>query len=296
MTVAVSPSPAVATLARHEISRYARHKLYWLGAAITAVMVALDVTGSSDTGGESTTLAGIGPAAVLGVFGLFVMVSLTRSSDRAAASAGSVIVPESTRTLALAAAIVVPVLTALVAWAGQIVGYLAHPPTEATAGGLADLPDAYFFAVLFGQVVVAACGGPMLGLVVARWIPRRGAAAVAAVLLVVLTVVNQGLLESTRGWRVLWVWTHWYGPHGTELGDDQWVVFPGSPYLWILYLAGLCALGLLVALYHDPEADRSRLRAAIIAVAGSTLLVGVLAATAPIGGVGETTANTVAAD
>ncbi len=44
--------------------------------------------------------------------------------------------------------------------------------------------DSWKAAVLFGQVALASLGGPLLGLVVGRWFPRRGVAPLAAVLLV----------------------------------------------------------------------------------------------------------------
>ena len=46
------------------------------------------------------------------------------------------------------------------------------------------MTDSWKAAVLFGQVALASLGGPLLGLVVGRWFPRRGVPPLAAVLLV----------------------------------------------------------------------------------------------------------------
>lgn len=292
MTTDSSTSPALRSLARHEIRRYLRHKLYWLGAAGVAVFFVLDVTGNSDTGGESSVMGGIGTAALLGVFGLLVMVSLTRGSDRAAQSAGSVVVPERTRTLALAAAVVVPVSTALISWIGQVIGYLLHPPSAETLGGL-DVSHGYVMAALFGQSVMAAAGGPLLGLVLARWLPHRGIGPVAAVVVVLVTILNQGLFDSTRPWRTFWVWTHWYGPFGFGDEAERWMVLPGSPYLWILYLATVCVLGVLLAVAHDPELDRGPWRRAIVATLLVAVVLGLLTVLVPLGGFGETVVNQI---
>ncbi|WP_433219704.1 hypothetical protein ACQP00_15950 [Dactylosporangium sp. CS-047395] len=284
MTAAVTPvAPMLGVLTRREIRHYLTAKLYWLGAALLAVVTAIDLAGSSSSttaGGEysSSALSMIGPAALLGVLGLIVMAGLARRSDRAAAAAGSVAVPERTRTAALAGAVVVPVATALLWYAAALAEYAIHPPAPATVP-FGPFGDGHVFAVMFASGVLPALGGPLLGLLLARWLPGRGVTPLAVVLLVLVTILMQGNFESTWRWRVVWPWTYWYGPLGWNTGTGHWVALPGSPQLWIVYLLALCALGLLVALYHDPESPRTRLRlliAATLAVAVAALVLTML--------------------
>jgi hypothetical protein len=258
----------LATLAREEVNRYLRHKLYWVGAVLSLGLEAWSIPHPSRPGGA--VMDGIVPAALIGVFGLIVMNGLTRSSDRAAEAAGTVAVPERTRTLALATSVLVPFSTGLVWFVLAVVGYYVAPPEpEAIPLGVSDL---YVLTVLFGLGVMSCAGGPILGLLLARWLPRRGVAAVAVVLVVLGTILMQGNFEATRAWRVVWPWTYFYGPLGWT--GDHWRVLTGSPYAWVLYQAALCVLGVLVAMYHDRESDRRGLtRAIAITVVVAVVLV-----------------------
>nr|BFE59812.1 hypothetical protein GCM10020063_043380 [Dactylosporangium thailandense] len=278
MTASVTPTePMLGVLARQEIRHYLTAKLYWLGAALLAVVTVIGFVdpGAASGGGESSTMSMIGPAAVLGVLGLIIMAGLTRRSDRAAAAAGSVAVPERTRTAALAASVVVPLLTALVWYAAALVDYQVNPPSPSTVP-FGPFGAGHVFAVMFALGVVPAVGGPLLGLLIARWLPGRGVTPLAVVLVVLVTILMQGNFQSTWRWRVIWPWTYWYGPLGWNNGTGHWVALPGSPLLWIVYLLALCGLGLLVAVYHDPESNRARLRLLIAAATAAAVLALVL--------------------
>ncbi len=266
-TTAPAPAPILGVLARQEIRNYLRSRLFWAG---TALLIALQVFNWADRGatwtggnGPSAAYDMISPAALLGLFGMIVMAGLTKRSDRAAAAAGAVAVPERTRTLALTAAAVVPLVTALAWFAEALTNYLVEPPAAYTVP-FGPIGDGYVFTVMFALGVVAAIGGPVLGLLIARWLPSRGAVPLAVVLVVLLTILMQGNFRSTWHWRMVWPWTYWYGPFGWN-NTDRWVVLPGSPYAWLVYLFALCGLGVLAAVYHDPESDRRALRRAISA-------------------------------
>ncbi|MBU2664027.1 hypothetical protein KOI35_11050 [Actinoplanes bogorensis] len=257
----------VRVLARREIRHYLGSWLYWVGTALLALtLIPRDAS--------STAAAMIAPSALIGVFGIIIMAGLTRRSDRAAAAAGSVAVPERARTLALAAAVVVPVVTALLWYVAAVIIYFVDPPAPETVP-FPPFGDGHVLTVMFALSVVPALSGPILGLVLARWLPRRGVVPLAVVLVVLITIVMQGNFESTWHWRVIWPWTYWYGPIGWNTGDDQWVALPGSPQLWIVYLLAICAVGVLVALYHDPESDRSRLRM-LIGIGAAVAVVAVV--------------------
>ena len=278
--------PAVGTLAGQEIRHYLKSKLFWVGGAlllITSVMLLL----SPDERG-STTLDGLGPAALIGVPGLIVMFGLTRNSDRAADAAGAVSVPQRTRTLALASAVVVPAVCGLLWFGTATVAYFAHPPAASGPFGPAD--DGFVLATMFAQGVMSCIGGPLLGLLLARWFPRRGIAPVAAVVLVLVTILLQGLFEITRAWREIWPWTHFHGPLGVSDDPDRWAVLPGSPYWYIGYLVALCVLAVFVAMYRDEESDRTRLRSIIL---GTLAVAAVLVALTMLGGVDGTVVSHV---
>jgi hypothetical protein len=270
MTTTVAAGPTtLRVLARQEIRHYLNAKLYWAGTALLAVVAALNFVNPPASG---PVLDMIAPSALLGLLGLIVLAGLTRRSDRAAAAAGSVAVPERTRTAALAAAVVVPLVTALVWYAVTLVAYHLNPPVPSTVP-FGPLSEGDVFTAMFALGVIPAVSGPILGLVIARWLPYRGVTPLAVVLVVLVTILMQGNFESTWHWRVIWPWTYWYGPVGWNSGTDHWAALPGSPQVWIVYLLAVCALGVLVALYHDPESARGRLRLLI----GATALVAVVA-------------------
>ncbi|QAY70135.1 hypothetical protein [Xylanimonas protaetiae] len=266
MSTTLTP-PVLATLARREIRHYATSWLFLTGVAVA---LASTVQSFLVDDGTSSTMTMIVPAALIGVVGLLVMAGLVRRSDRAAAAAGAVAVPERTRTLALAAAVVVPLATALLWFAAALV-LLAVQPPSAAAVPFGPVSTAHVVVVMAALGVVPAVGGPLLGLVVTRWLPQRGVTAITAVAVVLVTILLQGNFEATWRWHVVWPWVYWYGPLSwgdAGSGASSWVALPGSPAAWVVYQLALCALCVLVAMWHDAESDRSRLR---------PLLVGTLA-------------------
>ena len=286
-TVTATQNSTLGPLARQEIRNYLRSRLFWVGAALLALMSYVGLTGPDDR--FSTVGDGLVPAAVIGLLGIIVMAGMTRNSDRAAAAAGAVAVPQRTRTLALASAVVVPATAGLLWFATAIVGYHLHPPA-ADAIPFGPVGDGFVYAGMFVEGVMACIGGPVLGLVIGRWLPGRGVAPVVAVVLVPVTIVMQPLFESVERWRVFWVWVHFYGPVGVDGDADRAAILTGSPYLHIAYLAALCVLGVLVALHRDPESDRSRLRTAIL---GVVAVAAVLAVLSMLGGEDERVPNPI---
>lgn len=261
----------VRALARHEIRRYARHPLFLAGLAAA---VAITATGPDpDT---SSMFHVIVPAAAIGLVGIVVMWLLARRSDAASRVAGAPPVGERTRTLALACATAVPFAAGLAWFAWAMIAYRVHPPT---AGGFpfgeADRAG-WVGAVLFALGPLACVGGPVLGLLVARWTTGRAAPAVTVVLVVATTIAMQGIFEPLRRPRVLMPWTYWGGPLGIDGDPERMLVLPGNPYWWALYVAILSAGGLTLALLHDRERPRGPLlrlagALAVLAVASGLL-------------------------
>lgn len=268
----------LAVLARQEIRNYLRSKVFWVAAAL---MVVVDVVMlfNLDEDGSSTGAYMLLPAVLLGVLGIGVMFRLTRQSDQAAEAAGAVAVPERTRTLALAAAIVVPFTVALVSFVIAVVAWYVHPPASYVVPP--GIPNAFVHAQQFGDGVLCAVGGPLLGLLLARYLPKRGVTAVASVLLILATVYLQGggpIFTAEQRYRVFWVWTYFLTQR--RLGGEWHMgTYAGNPFLWVLYLVVLCALGVVLAVLHDPEADRSRLRNLALGLAAAAAVLGVLSMT-----------------
>lgn len=261
-------------LARKEMLRYARHPLFLLSLALLAMSTINPPDSDSADAGTSTLLFTIVPAAVLGIFGMVIMAGLTRASDRAAEAAGTVPTSQATRTLALASAAVVPLAVAL-AYYGYMVWGFHHWPPVANGIPVAEVDDRWVYAVLFTQGVMPAVGGPILGLVLARWLPQRGAVPVAAVVLVLAVTLMQGVFEPVRAIRLVMPWTHFAGPMGVEGDASRQVIMTGSPYWWGAYLVLLCAGGLVVALLRDDQQPRQRLARllAVIAVLAAACCV-----------------------
>jgi len=275
-------APTLGSLGRQEMSNYLRSKLFWFGAALTTFFCVAAIAAGSDAR-FSTSGDGLGPAAGVGLLGIVVMAGLTRNSDRAAAAAGAVAVPQRTRTRALACAVVVPATCGLIWFVCAVIGYQLHPPLPSGAP-FGPTSDATVYAQMFEQGVMSCVGGPLLGLVVARWLPHRAAAPTLVIVLVIVTMVMQPLFSWAERPRLAFLWIHFLAPSGGDVDADRLVAHTGSPYFYIAYQAALCVLALLVAVYRDPEADHRRLRRAIGGVVAAAV---VLCALAIVGGPDE---------
>ena len=187
------------------------------------------------------------------------------------AAAGTVVLSERERTYALASAAVVPFTAGLAFFAWAVWEYHAHPPQDYTMP-FGDVGDGWVYAMLFALGTLSTLGGPILGLVVGRWLPFRGAAILSSVGLVLLSIFFQGIVEPVRTFRVFWPWTYFGGPYGIDGDPERWLILSGSPQWYCVYLVVLCALGVVVAALHDREAPR----------AGLARLAGVLAVVAVV--------------
>jgi hypothetical protein len=260
-------------LARKEVARYASHPLFLVGVAL----VALTSIGKPD--GNMSALGNvIAPAAGLGVIGLLVMASLARTSDQIATAAGAAVVGERTRTLGLVCALIVPFAAGL-CWLGWAIWAYRHWPPPAHGAPFGGIGDGWVVANLIALGLIPSLGGPILGLLIARWLPRRGAAPLFAVLLVAETIVMQGLFEPLRYMRLVAPWTYFAGPVGVPGDADRMVILTGSPQWYCVYLVVLCALGVVLALLHDPERPRRPLLMALGVIAAIAVVSAVLAIT-----------------
>lgn len=281
--VAARPGSVLAQLARKEIGRYLRHPLFLFGFVLCWFGSLPHVDKQM-----SVLISPIAPAAGIGLFGLVVMNGLVRSSDRIAGVAGEVPTSVRTRTLAHIASAVVPFTVGLIWFAWAVWEYHRQPPAVdgAPFGGVGN---GWAYALLFALGTLSCVGGPLLGLVLARWVKVRGAAPVVAVLLVLAVIIMQGLFVPLRSYRLFMPWTQFTGPYGVPGDSNRALILRGSTGWYAVYLALLCGLGAVVSLIPG-DGRRRPLQLTAGAVAILAIVACVIASTT---GVPHTVINPV---
>jgi hypothetical protein len=250
-------SPAAATALRSlavlEARRYIRSPLCLLGIGL---LVWMTVVSTGDLGQNAgTTDPGdldMLPAFCLGLLGVFVGHQLTRSLEGSMEAIGAAPSDGVRRTAALCLACLVPGVVAL-AWVGWIYVALAvgRIPLSATISPAARA------AMLFSGAV-AAVGGPLFGVLVARWVRFPGSALVAVVVLAgwtLLCTVSLALPPSRAGTLL-----HLSAPLTSWVSSDSprspaWVA-GGSPGWYLGYLVLLCGLAATAALLPGTAGPR----------------------------------------
>ncbi|MDX6738752.1 hypothetical protein [Actinocorallia sp. A-T 12471] len=258
-----STASPLRSLALLEARRYARHPLFLVGLGL--LLLATVASALQDPVPADLLTQPLVPAMTLGVFGLVVAARLTRSAQDSLDTLGASPVPERTRTAALLLACLVPAAVGLVWTVFTLLWYAANRPSP-DAWWYDTLPARDVVGYLLAAGAVASYGGPVLGVVVARWLRWAGAPIVAAVGLIAVTIAGQGIIEPLRTVRTVMPWTHWYGGDNGA-GADYY--YQGDPSWWLAYTLCLCGLGALAALCHDRTA-RTRglvLCAAVLAAA-----------------------------
>ena len=137
-------------------------------------------------------------------------------------------------------------------------------------------------AVLVGQIVIPALGGPLLGVALGRWVRFPGAALVLFLLLYgwvsLVTILSMSHPDSAPI-AVLRLFSPFafFTSTGNSAGVTAW---RGSPWFFLGWQLALCTIAVLAALLRGAE---GRVRARIIralAIAGAAaLILLVLAAT-----------------
>jgi hypothetical protein len=130
-------------------------------------------------------------------------------------------------------------------------------------------------AVLVGQIVMPALGGPLLGVALGRWVRFPGAAFVLFLLLYgwvsLVTIVTMSHPDSAPV-AVLRLFSPFafFSLHSDAGGVTAW---RGSPWFFIGWQLALCAIAVLVALLRGAE---GRVRTRIIhalGIAGMAALI-----------------------
>ena len=253
---AVAPGQSLMALTQTEALRFARHPLFLVSAAVMLLAVAIGVANQKvvDVGVEGTVL----PAFFVGVFGFVVAHRLTTSLRRSGDLADTAPVSAQRRTLALCLACLVPMTLGVLVVLSSVLFGAIWPPSlpDGHVAWFGYEPDLTIWAILFGDVVLACLGGPLLGVAVARWAPFRGSALLG---MAVLVIGASTLTSLPSPWYVASPYAIFSDEH-LENGEYQisWVRDGVSPVWWCGYAACLCGLAVLAALLRH-EADRRRL-------------------------------------
>jgi hypothetical protein len=252
-----SATSTLLTLARADARRFARHPLFVFGAGFLGVLVVAALF-QRDTGPSPMTPTVL-IAFFLGVFGFVVAHRLTTSLRRSGDLVGTLPVGDRQRTAALCLACLVPAAVASVIVAFMIIEGAIWPPEGIPASKpvawFADEPDLAILAALIALGPVAALGGPLLGVAVARWAPFRGSALVTVVLLVFGTAMPSA---AASPWRAIPPWAVLADEFVDENGklSSSSLVPDVSPQWYLGYVLCLCGLAVVAALLRDPVSRR----------------------------------------
>ncbi len=239
--VATRPAASLAALTRYEMRRYVRHPLFALGVGLTALTCYLYLhTTLTDPGG----LPGY-PALFLGVFGIAIGFRLTQSTRRAEEVLDVAPASPQLRTGALCLAALVPFAVGALTLAAILI--FEQPAGGWTYGAFGPSER---FAMLAGQVPIAALGGPLLGIAAARWV-RSWALPALVVLVSVWVVVVNGVAATYPNplaavlLRMLTPYTYFLTLDRLPRQVETW---RGSPWFFLGWQLSLCALAVTVAL------------------------------------------------
>jgi hypothetical protein len=253
------------TLAGLEARRYARHPLFLVGLTLLVISQAA-VANDASTQEVGTYFPGL----MLGLLGLFVANRLTRSTSGAAEPVEAAPADGVIRTAALCLACLVPGAVAALWLISQLVAWKVWTPI----GGWYVATDAGDRVGELAAGVVAAVGGPLVGVLIGRWLRFPGAALLGAVVLAGWAFLAAGALalEPSRIATLLRLtapvagWTSADGPDG-----PNWIA-AGSPWAYVAYLAGLCGLAAVAAMLHDAVGRR---RSRLLGAGGILLVIAI---------------------
>jgi hypothetical protein len=209
------------------------------------------------------------PAIFLGGFGMMATYWLTRSMRASEPIVGVTPVTWPARTAALCTVALVPFACGCLALLRFV---QLIPVSNALYGPFS--PSARV-AVLVGQIVIPALGGPLLGVALGRWARFPGAAFVLFLVLygwVTLVTILSMSHQNSAFVAVLRLFAPFafFTYTGNGAGVTAW---RGSPWFFIGWQLALCAITVLAALLRGAE---GRLRSRIIralAIAGAAAVI-----------------------
>jgi hypothetical protein len=219
------------------------------------------------------------PAIFLGGFGMMATYWQTRSMRASEPIVGVAPATQPARTAALCAVAIVPFACGGLA----LLRFVQLIPVSSPLYG--PFSPSARVAVLVGQIVVPALGGPLLGVALGRWVRFPGAAFVLFLVLYgwvsLVTIVSISHPDSApvtvlRLFAPFAFFTYTGDTHSAGYAVTAW---RGSPWFFIGWQLALCAIAVLVALLRGAEGRvRTRIiRALAIAVVAALIML-VLAA------------------
>jgi hypothetical protein len=270
---ATSPGRAAFTaLAARETRRFARNPVFLFAVAF----IGYALWAGPDAGLTEIDTANPYPAIFLGGFGMMATYWLTRSMRASEPVVGVTPVTQPARTAALCAVAIVPFACGCLA----LLRFVQLIPISNPAYG-AFSPSARV-AVLVGQIVVPALGGPLLGVALGRWVRFPGAAFVLFLLLygwVSLVTILAIWHPDSAPVAVLRLFAP-FAFFTYTLNAGGVTACRGSPWFFIGWQLALCLIAVLVARLRGAEGrTRSRIIRALGVAGAAALILLVLAGT-----------------
>jgi hypothetical protein len=279
MTTALAPArpqtgagqATFTALAARETRRFVLNPLFLAAAALTAFFLWSEQRSTITAIEDVNAIA----ATCFGGLGMLVAFWLTRSMRASEPVVGVTPTTLPTRTAALCATAIVPFGCGCL----TLLAFLQLFPVSSALYG-AFSPSARI-AVLVGQIVMPALGGPLLGVALGRWVRFPGAAFVLFLLLSgwinLVTALTLARPDSAPV-AVLRL----FAPFAlfTLHSDAGVTAWRGSPWFFIGWQLALCAIAVLVALLRGAEGRaRSRIIRALTIAGATAVILLVLAGT-----------------
>jgi hypothetical protein len=253
----------VGALAKVEVRRYATHPVFLVGAALWAVTTAIGVHNAKD----DVYAPPMSAAVFLGLFGVVVGFRLTRSLERAAEAVDVAPASLQERVGALLLASLLPGALGLVSavvclTVPDVAGDWVH---GTWSGGERA-------AIVLAMAAGAALGGPLLGVMAARWLHFPGAVVVPVVAVSAWGIVGNGWTANNQdslGWLLVRLFSPFafFTTLDTDGGTHRVESWRGNPWFFLLWVLLLCAFAAVVALLKDAEgAAAASLRRALVVV------------------------------
>ncbi|MFZ2014144.1 MAG: hypothetical protein WAV00_10010 [Nocardioides sp.] len=277
-TRAAAPATSVLLrLARIEALRYARHPLFVIGLLLALA--------SSGTYGPVELDHQVVPAFFIGVFGIVVASRLTTSTDTSRPVVAAAPVVEPVRTAALCLACAVPASAGLLVVVVHRILVQADPPQSYEYAGYGATDRLW---ITIAIPVVACAGGPLLGVLVGRWLRFPGATVLAVLAVLLWSQVGayypaQRLDSESLFARTLHLFTPYTAFLETNAGSNApptlVTAYTGSAFWFLVWTVALCVMAASAAIARGATGRLRRVVvrwfAAAVAVAAAALILGV---------------------
>jgi hypothetical protein len=270
---ATSPGRATFTaLAARELRRFVLNPVFLFAVAFIVFALGL----GPDAATTEVDTFNPYPAIFLGGFGMMAAYWLTRSMRASEPVVGVTPVTRPVRTAALCAVALVPFACGCLA----LLRFVQLTPVSSPLYG--PFSPSARVAVLVGQIVMPALGGPLLGVALGRWVRFPGAAFVLFLLLSgwmeLVTIVTMAHPDSAPV-AVLRLFSP-FAFFTLQADSGAITAWRGSPWFFIGWQLALCAIAVLVALLRGAEGRvRTRIIRALATTAAAAVILLLLAAT-----------------